>query len=42
MGTGKSIIGRRLAVEFGYRFVDTDQLIEERAGKRIPEIFAEE
>ncbi|MFQ5580241.1 MAG: shikimate kinase [Nitrospiria bacterium] len=42
MGTGKSIIGRRLAVEMGYRFADTDQIIEERVHKRIDEIFAEE
>jgi len=42
MGTGKSIIGRRLAVELRFRFADTDYLIEEAAGKRIPEIFSEE
>lgn len=42
MGTGKSIVGRRLAVELHYRFVDTDQLIEARVEKRIPEIFSED
>lgn len=42
MGTGKSIIGRRLAVEFQYRFIDTDYLIEERTEKSIPELFSEE
>jgi len=42
MGTGKSIVGRRLAVELQYRFVDTDSLIEERTGKKIPEIFSQE
>jgi len=42
MGTGKSIVGRRLAVELQYRFVDTDHLIEERTGRKIPEIFSED
>ncbi|MFQ5597713.1 MAG: shikimate kinase [Nitrospiria bacterium] len=42
MGTGKSIIGRRLAVELQYRFIDTDRLIEERCKKSIPEIFLDE
>ena len=42
MRTGKSIIGRRLAVELRYRFVDTDHLIEKMAGKRVPEIFSED
>jgi len=42
MGTGKSIVGRRLAIELGYRFVDTDQRIEAREKKRIPLIFSED
>lgn len=39
---GKSTIGRILAKKTGRPLVDTDALIEERAGKSIPEIFAED
>lgn len=39
MGTGKSSVGRRLASRLGYRFVDTDTLIVEKAGLPIKEIF---
>jgi shikimate kinase len=35
MGTGKSEVGRRLAQRLGRSFVDTDQLVEDRAGKRV-------
>ncbi len=42
MGTGKSEVGRRLAQRLGRAFVDTDQLIEERARKRVAAIFAED
>ncbi len=42
MGTGKSVIGRRLANALGFRFVDTDRLVEKQAGKTIAKIFAEE
>ena len=42
MGVGKSVIGRRLASELGYRFIDSDHEIERQAGKKIPEIFATE
>ena len=40
MASGKSAVGRRLARRLGYDFVDTDQVIEEKAGRSIPEIFA--
>ena len=41
MGTGKSTVGRLIAAQLGYTFVDTDHLIESRAGKSISEIFAQ-
>ncbi len=40
MGCGKSTIGRKLQTLLGYPLVDTDQLIEEKAGTSIAEIFA--
>lgn len=40
--TGKTCVGRRLAERLSREFVDTDQCIEEMAGKSIPEIIAEE
>lgn len=42
MGTGKSTVGRQAAAYLGFEFVDTDELIEERADCRITEIFARE
>ena len=42
MGAGKSTIGKLLAQKVHYSFVDTDALIEQCAGKSIPEIFANE
>lgn len=43
MGAGKTTVGRLLAEELGYRFFDTDALIEQVAkGKSINEIFTTE
>ena len=39
MGTGKTTVGKALAVRLGLPLVDTDQEIEKQAGKRISEIF---
>ncbi len=41
MGTGKTSLGRSLAQRLGRAFLDLDQKIEEKSGKKIPEIFAE-
>lgn len=39
MGAGKSTIGRQLAQQLGMEFVDSDSVIEERAGADISWIF---
>ena len=40
-GCGKSIVGRLLAHRLSSQFIDTDEMIEERTGMTIPEIFTE-
>ena len=42
MGTGKTTVGRMLAAQLGYEFVDTDELLQARMGRTIPEIFHEQ
>ena len=39
MAVGKTTVGRLLAQRLGYQFLDTDQIIEERAGADIAWIF---
>lgn len=41
MGAGKTTIGRKLANRLGYRFLDTDALIEQTAGQPITDLFAQ-
>jgi len=42
MGTGKSSVGRLAAQALHFTFLDTDHVIESRAGKTISEIFQQE
>ena len=39
MGTGKTVVGKLLAEKLGKEFVETDALVEKKAGRPIPEIF---
>lgn len=40
MGAGKTSVGEELAGRFGKTLIDTDRMIEERAGMSISDIFA--
>ncbi len=40
MGSGKTAVGRALAQKVGLPFVDTDRVIEDRAGAPIADVFA--
>ncbi len=40
--TGKSTVARQLSVNLHIDFADTDELVESRTGKTVPEIFATE
>jgi shikimate kinase / 3-dehydroquinate synthase len=42
MASGKSRIGSLTAASLGWKFFDIDKLIEEKTGKPIPRIFAED
>ncbi len=41
-GSGKSTIGRQLSRRLGVRFLDSDQVIEQRAGCSVRELFERE
>ncbi len=42
MGSGKTTVGKLIAEKTGMSLLDMDTIIEERAGKTINEIFADE
>src|SRR5262245_29329354 len=42
MGTGKSSVGQLVAGHLHFAFLDSDHVIEARAGKSVTEIFARE
>jgi len=42
MGSGKTTVGQLLAARLGLRFADSDQVIEQRHGRSVREIFAED
>ncbi len=42
MGTGKSCVGRHVADLMHFTYLDTDQVIQARAGKTISDIFAQD
>jgi len=42
MGTGKTVVGQLLAKKLGKKFVELDLLIEQKAGRSIPEIFQQD
>jgi shikimate kinase len=42
MGAGKSTVGSLLADRLGLPFTDSDQVIEQRAGRPVRQIFAED
>ena len=41
-GSGKNAVGKELAEKLENKFVDTDELVEKKAGKTVNQIFAEE
>ena len=42
MGTGKTSVGRLLAEQLRFEFLDTDELIQSRTGRTINDIFVQD
>jgi shikimate kinase len=42
MGTGKTTVGRRLAARLGMSFADMDDILVQRQGRTIPQIFEQD
>ena len=42
MGAGKTTVGRLVAEQLGVGFVDSDQLIEDKVGKSVQDVFVED
>jgi 3-dehydroquinate synthase len=42
MGSGKTTVGKALAKRLGWRFLDLDRIVEQKAGRRIQEIFEQQ
>lgn len=40
MGAGKTTVGRELAARLGWRWLDSDALVEEATGSTVAELFA--
>jgi len=39
MGSGKSYLGKRLAADFSFSFLDTDAMVEAAEGKSVVDVF---
>ncbi len=42
MGTGKTVVGKKVAGQLNHGFLDLDSLIEEKQNRRISQIFTED